>query len=121
VANTNTPILDMMSYSWGIISGSFLAPYVLGLYVKWLNRPGAWAGILGGFLVAVVPALCKLINIFGYTANGAINSLAAKGPIFAVSAMIFSIILCLAVSLMSGKNEEKFRNDFFFTGVVKSE
>ena len=25
VANTNTPILDMMSYSWGILSGSFLA------------------------------------------------------------------------------------------------
>ena len=26
VATTDTPILDMMSYSWGIISGSFLAP-----------------------------------------------------------------------------------------------
>ena len=34
VANTDTPILDMMSYSWGIISGSFIAPYILALYCK---------------------------------------------------------------------------------------
>ena len=42
VANTDTPILDMMSYSWGIISGSFLAPYVVALYWKRMNRSGAW-------------------------------------------------------------------------------
>ena len=32
IANYPTPILEMMSYSWGIISGSFLAPYLLSLY-----------------------------------------------------------------------------------------
>ena len=29
IANYPTPILEMMSYSWGILSGAFLAPYVL--------------------------------------------------------------------------------------------
>lgn len=44
IANTQTPILDMMSYSWGILSGSFLAPYAIALYWKGINRTGAWAG-----------------------------------------------------------------------------
>lgn len=56
IANYPTPILEMMSYSWGIISGSFLAPYLLSLYWKGINRAGAWAGMLGGFLIAFVPA-----------------------------------------------------------------
>ena len=49
IANYPTPILEMMSYSWGIISGAFLAPYLLSLYWKGINRAGAWAGMLGGF------------------------------------------------------------------------
>ena len=57
IANYPTPILEMMSYSWGIISGSFLAPYLLSLYWKGINRAGAWAGMLGGFLTAFLPAV----------------------------------------------------------------
>ena len=49
IANYPTPILEMMSYSWGIISGAFLAPYLLSLYWKGINRAGAWAGMIGGF------------------------------------------------------------------------
>ncbi len=56
IANYPTPILEMMSYSWGILSGAFLAPYVLTLYWKGVNRAGAWAGMMGGFLTAFVPA-----------------------------------------------------------------
>ena len=68
VAKTDTPILDMMSYSWGIISGSFLAPYVISLYWKKLTRKGAWSGIGTGFVIAIVPALCKIIvEISGMT------------------------------------------------------
>lgn len=60
IANSKTPILDMMSYSWGIISGSFLAPYALSLYWKGINRAGAWAGIIGGFATALPPLLAQL-------------------------------------------------------------
>ena len=61
IANYPTPILEMMSYSWGILSGAFLAPYVLTLYWKGINRAGAWAGMLGAFLTAFVPAAAGLI------------------------------------------------------------
>jgi len=64
VASTKTPILDMMGYSWGAISGSFMAPYVFSLYYKKANKAGAWAGILSGFCVALVPAVCKIISMF---------------------------------------------------------
>lgn len=55
IANSKTPILDMMSYSWGIISGSFLAPYALSLYWKGINRRGPGRGSSAG-----LPPPCRL-------------------------------------------------------------
>ena len=109
IANSNTPILDMMSYSWGIISGSFLAPYMISLYWKKLNKAGAWAGILGGFFTALPPVICKLfIPEASLPLFGAIKDM---GPHFACLAMIISIALCFIVSAISktpDKNSEVF-------------
>ena len=49
VANYPTPILEMMSYSWGIISGSFLSALRYRPVLKGINKAGAWAGMIGGF------------------------------------------------------------------------
>ncbi len=101
IANTDTPILDMMSYSWGVISGSFLAPYVLALYCKKLNKVGAWCGIIGGFIISMPPLVCKL---FFPTATlpffGEIHKL---GPHFATVAMVVSVVLCLLGTAVSSK------------------
>ncbi len=118
IANTNTPILDMMSYSWGIISGSFLAPYVISLFWKKMNTKGAWAGILGGFVIAVIPAAAKIMTSF--TQNEAVVQLAGKGPVFACIAMVASIVLCVAVSAVTKATNEK-ETEFFYTGVVDAE
>lgn len=120
VANTKTPILDMMSYSWGIISGSFLAPYVLALYYKGLNKYGAWAGILTGFCIAIVPAGCKVLNLCGVTAESVLK-LMAQGPLYACIAMLASITMCLLVSVVTKKKSEKEVTDFFYNGVVENE
>lgn len=87
VANYPTPILEMMSYSWGILSGAFLAPYLLSLHWRGINRAGAWAGMLAGFLTAFVPAAAS-----GFTTP--------DGPLFACLAMALSFVLCIAVSLI---------------------
>lgn len=92
IANYPTPILEMMSYSWGIISGSFLAPYLLSLYWKGINRAGAWAGMLGGFLTAFLPAA-----ISGFTTP--------DGPLYACLAMAVSFLLCFVVSKAAAKRE----------------
>ena len=102
VANTSTPILDMMSYSWGIISGSFLAPYVFALYYKGVNKIGAWGGILTGFCIAFVPAACKLLNIAGVGAEGVVK-LMGQGPQFAVIAGLCSLAVCFLVSVVVNK------------------
>ncbi len=96
IANTNTPILDMMSYSWGILSGSFLAPYLLSLYWKGINRAGAWAGMLGGFFLALPPVICKLF--FPAAAIPGLGIVADMGSHFACLSMVCSFGLCFLFS-----------------------
>lgn len=114
IAFTDTPILDMMSYSWGVISGSFMAPYILSLFWKRLSRSGAWCGIIGGFLTALPPLVCKLfeisasVSIFGTSVQ-----ISAMGAHFACLAMIVSFVLCAVGTLVfRGRGNEE-----FYTGV----
>ena len=117
IANSDTPILDMMSYSWGIISGSFLAPYAIALYWRGLNRKGAWAGMLGGFITALPPVVAKLF-INSWQAPFGLGSMMDQGPLFACLAMVISVILCVAVSLATGGNTAEGREEskFFYEG-----
>ena len=115
IANSNTPILDMMSYSWGIISGSFLAPYMISLYWKKLNKAGAWAGVLGGFFTALPPVICKLfLPEISLPVFGAVKDM---GPHFACLAMVISFVLCFAVSAVT-KNTEAMGEEFYEKSAV---
>lgn len=110
IANSNTPILDMMSYSWGIISGSFLAPYALSLYRRDINTKGAWAGIFSGFITALPPVVCKLLSLdLALPVFGRISDL---GPHFACLAMIISLVMCLAVTKATKGNAAE-NKDFY--------
>lgn len=121
IANSNTPILDMMSYSWGIISGSFLAPYAISLYWKKLNKAGAWAGMIGGFIVALPPVICKLfangvtLRLFGLNFGNVMD----MGAHFACISMVVSIILCVVVSLITSKSKQTSEDYTRFYEVIK--
>ncbi len=99
-----TPILDMMSYSWGIISGSFLAPYAISLYWKKANKYGAWAGMIGGFIIALPPLAAKLIGTD--FAIGSFGRLCDMGAHFACAAMMISFALVFIVSAATNKKEK---------------
>lgn len=99
-----TPILDMMSYSWGIISGSFLAPYAVSLYYKKITASGAWAGMIGGFVIAFPPLVAKLCG--SKLELGGFGPLSGMGPHFACLAMIVSLVLVLVVSALTYKGEK---------------
>lgn len=45
-------IATLMSISWGAVAGSFLAPYIYGLFWKRTTKLGAYAGMWTGLLVS---------------------------------------------------------------------
>jgi SSS family solute:Na+ symporter len=46
-------IVYLMSLSWGVVSGAFAAPYILGLYSRRVTRAGAYAGLLSGMVIMI--------------------------------------------------------------------
>jgi SSS family solute:Na+ symporter len=47
-------IITLMSLSWGVVAGAFMAPYFYGLYWKRTTRVGVWAGMATGAGLAIV-------------------------------------------------------------------
>lgn len=110
LAHSNTGIVELMSYSWGVISGSFLAPYLLSLYWKGMNKAGGWSGVLGGFITAMIPVVYVVI-----LKNPATQIL--NGPTFAVLAMVVSFIGCFAGTAVANvlKLKSSKKNETFYT------
>lgn len=94
LAATKAPILLLMSFSWGTISGCFLAPYLLGLWWKKMNRVGAWSGMITGLVVSI-----GLTIIFDFAAGDA--------PVFGVIAMVCSFIACIIGTFVGIKHGGK--------------
>lgn len=46
-------ILTLMALSWGTVSGTFLAPYLYGLFWRRTTKIGAWIASLTGFGIAI--------------------------------------------------------------------
>lgn len=63
----DTPIVTLMSFSWGTLAGAFLAPFLLGLFSKRVTRAGAWAGMVLGAATSVLTPLLGIVpdTVFG--------------------------------------------------------
>ena len=88
-------IVTLMSYSWGALSGCFLAPFLLGVRWKGMTKAGGWAGIITG-LVIVVPLMII----------GSVSTILPKWlspPAIGSIAMLASLIVAPVVSLMTKK------------------
>lgn len=96
IASVKTPILLLMSFSWGTVSGAFLAPYMLGLWWKKMNKMGAWFGMITGTSVSILLAVFSGFN----TANA---------PLFGVIAMASSFIACVIGTFIGIKVGGKFK------------
>jgi SSS family solute:Na+ symporter len=81
-------IVTLMSLSWGVLSGAFMAPYILGIYWKGVTKAGAYAGLYSGGLAAIVLTF----------ALGPSNS-----PLAASIAMIVPFIVVPVVSFFTPK------------------
>jgi SSS family solute:Na+ symporter len=92
-------IVNLMSFSWGVVAGSFIGPFLWGLYSKNITRAGAWAGMLSGIIVV---GGCIIYN----TAISGFDAAKSMAPVFGVSAMAVSVIIVPVVSAFSKKYSE---------------
>ena len=107
-ATQNIPIIvSLMSFSWGIVSGCFIGPYIWGLFSKKITKTGAYAGIISGLLVVGISTLVISLNS-GFAAA------ASKSPEMGVSAMAVSLVIVPLVSAVT-KNKDSERIEEIFT------
>lgn len=79
-------IVTLMSLSWGVVAGAFMAPYMYGLYWKRTTLLGAKAGMVTGMTLAIT-----LFFILGPD----------KSPIASSLAMIVPFVVVPVVSLIT--------------------
>ncbi|HQO01583.1 MAG TPA: sodium/solute symporter [Spirochaetota bacterium] len=72
-------IVTLMSLSWGAVAGSFMAPYLYGLYWKRATRAGIAAGMTSGLVLAI-----SLFFILGPNNSPIASTIAMIVPFFIV-------------------------------------
>lgn len=85
-------IVTLMSLSWGVLSGAFMAPYILGLFWKGVTKAGAYAGFVGGAGTAIA-----LFFVLG----------PSQSPLASSVAMVIPFAIVPIVSLMTPKVDKK--------------
>lgn len=53
LATGNSPILNLNALSWGVVSGSLLAPYLLGLYWKRATRTSVYISMASAVIIMI--------------------------------------------------------------------
>lgn len=89
-------IMQLMSFSWGVVAGCFIGPYFWGLYGKNTTKAGAWCGLLSG--VVVVGAM----TIY-YTLSSGFSSALLNIQNAGVIALLVSFLITPAVSFFTKK------------------
>ncbi len=110
-----TIIVNIMSFSWGIVSGCFIGPYLWGIYSKRTTKMGAWAGMILGFAtVTITTVVLTIMNLpDGGGLYEAFGIAAKKAPEMGVAAMAVSLVAVPVVSMFTKKFDEKFVEGVF--------
>lgn len=95
--NPNNLITTLMGLSWGTLAGAFLGPFLYGLFWRRANGAALWASI-------VMSLAINIINlIMGITA----------APIAGAVAIVMSLIIVPAVSLITPRQDQAFIDGVF--------
>lgn len=99
-------IVNIMSFSWGVVAGCFIGAYIWGIYGKKTTKAGAWAGMICGILAVGIPTLV-------ITASNGFSAAVSKAPEMGVAAMAVSIVAVPVVSLFTKKFDKQFTEEIF--------
>ena len=102
-------IAYMMGISWGTLAGCFMGPFVLGLLWKRVTKEAVWSSIISCLALTVF-----LVIFLGYHRNGfdcsfgkALQTGVGCSPMIGVACMVFSVIITVAVSLLTKAPSEE--------------
>lgn len=108
--NPATIISTLMSISWGALAGSFLAPFLLGLFWKGVTKTAVFVNFLAG--VGITLAHMCYFTLGKHTAEFLGINIAS--PINAGAfTMLFGMILVPLVSLITKKPDQKQTDEVF--------
>ena len=93
-----TFIAQLMGISWGALAGSFLAPFLYGLYWKQVSRAAVWASFICGVGLTISNMIFKFIA-------SPINAGAA--------AMLLSLLIVPLVTVLFKNKEEQHVEEIF--------
>lgn len=101
----NLYITKLMSISWGALAGSFLAPFLYGLFWKKVTKSAVWACFISGVGITVTHLILTNGKLFGHDFSFPTNlPFNLNSPVNAGAfAMIFGLIIVPAVSLITPK------------------
>ncbi len=91
-----TFIAQLMGVSWGALAGAFLAPFMLGLYMKRITKAAVWCSFASGVGIMTVNLICTL------TGKTFINAFWASPINAGVLAMVAGLVIVPVVSLIGG-------------------
>ncbi len=101
-------ITDLMSISWGAMSGAFLGPFMLGLYWKRATKPAVWASFIFSVVVNIAFLVLQLTNSLSV-----LPKILQASSNVGVMAMVMSIILVLVISLLTKKYDKEKVEEMF--------
>lgn len=94
LATGNSPILNLNALSWGVVSGSLLAPYLIGLYWKRATRTSVYVSMASAIIIMI-----GSVAVFGLN-SPYITTMSAA------SIIVPNLVLVVA-SLVTEKLEDK--------------
>lgn len=94
-------IAQMMGISWGALAGSFLAPFLYGLYWKKTTRAAVWCSFGFGVTIMVVQLALSLMGAI--PAEGFFHFIFQNSLYTGVLAMLGGLVIVPVVSLLTKK------------------
>ncbi|MBQ4487159.1 MAG: sodium/solute symporter [Oscillospiraceae bacterium] len=108
--NKNAYISTLMSISWGALAGSFLAPFLWGLYSKRITKTACWFCFIWGVGITLIhtalfsmgwfPGVTQAVASWGWKLN--IMSPLNCGAF----TMLTTLIICPLLSLVTSRSEK---------------